>query len=216
MDYNLYSPATVTADVVLYPKYQTFVAEDAAWSRLTADQQRIIGEAAATARDIQMSTLPDTSDLVAAFCDEGGRAVLAGEANLAAFAEAAQPLVQQMRQDPFTAAAIDAIRSLKAATPRTAIAGCEPEPAVTAAPVEAGPPIGLVPDGTYKLSHTKEDLLAAGVNAMDASNNAGAFTWWFDGTTGSWTLDHPGGFHEVCTVSYELRGDRIRMDVLHP
>ena len=38
--YNLYQPATVTADVVLYPKYQTLVAEDAAWSRLTAEQQQ--------------------------------------------------------------------------------------------------------------------------------------------------------------------------------
>jgi TRAP-type C4-dicarboxylate transport system substrate-binding protein len=73
--YNLYGPpATVTADVVFYPKYMTFVAEDAAWSRLSADQRQIIDEAATTARDELMSALPETRDLVAAFCERGGRA----------------------------------------------------------------------------------------------------------------------------------------------
>jgi hypothetical protein len=212
--YNLYSPATVTADVVFYPKYQTLVAEDAAWSRLSADQQGIIRDAAATARQAQMATLPDDAGLIAAFCEQGDRAVLAGAANLEAFAAAAGPIVNRLRQDPFTAQAIDAITALKAATPRTPITACEPTRQPTAAPAESGPPTSLVPDGTYILVNTKPDLLAKGANAMDATNNEGTWTWRFDGDQGSWTIDHPDGFHEECIVTYTLMGDRVRMDMV--
>jgi TRAP-type C4-dicarboxylate transport system substrate-binding protein len=212
-NYNLYSPATVTADVVFYPKYQTLVAEDAAWSRLSEEQQRIVQDAAATARDAQMSTLPDSSDLVTTYCAQGGRAVLAGEANVAAFQAAGQPIYDRMREDGYTSAAIDAITALKAVTtPGPTVEACEPTPHATAAPAASGPPVGLVPDGTYKLSHTKQELVAAGLTAQDASNNAGDWTWRFDGTRGSWALDHPDGFHEAHDATYEVLGDRVRMN----
>jgi TRAP-type C4-dicarboxylate transport system substrate-binding protein len=214
-NYNLYLPATVTADVVLYPKYQTLVAEDAAWSRLTPDQQQVIRDAAAAARDAQMATLPVTSDLVATFCEQGGTAVLAGPENVAAFAAAAKPIHDRMRGDPVTSATIDAIVALKAAMdPGPALQACDsaaPQP--TVAPASSGTLIDLVPDGTYKVSRTKEELLEAGVNQTDATNNAGDWTWRFDGDRGSWAVDHPSGFHEVCPVTYEVRGDRVRMNM---
>jgi TRAP-type C4-dicarboxylate transport system substrate-binding protein len=212
--YNLYSPATVTSDVVFYPKYQTLVAEDATWSRLSAEQQRIIRDAAAAAREAFIPDLPSDATLAQTFCDGGGRAVVAGAENRAAFAAAAQPVIDEMRQDPSTAAAIDAIVALKASLgaspPAVTCALVQP----TAAPVASGPSIGLVPDGTYRATNTKADLLERGVNAIDSSNNAGDWTWLFDGDAGSWTLDHPDGFHEVCGVTYTNKGDRIRMDLV--
>jgi TRAP-type C4-dicarboxylate transport system substrate-binding protein len=214
--YNLYyPPATVTPDVVFYPKFMTFVTEDAIWSRLTDEQQGIIRDAAATARDEVVALLPATSDLVAAHCEQGGRAVLAGPENVAAFQAAAQPMYDQMREDPFTAAAIDAISALKEATPPgPGVEACEPDPAAlaTTAPVDAGPAIGPVPDGTYVTVNTKEDLATEGMNAMDASNNAGDWTWRIDGATGTWEIDHPSGYHEVCSVTLEALGDRVRSE----
>jgi hypothetical protein len=215
--YNLYGPpATVTADVVFYPKYMTFVAEDAAWSRLSADQRGIIEEAATTARDELLSTRPETRELVAAFCAQGGRSVLAGEANVAAFQAAAQPIYDKMREDSFTAAALAAITALKATTdPGPAVQACEPVSQEGLVPVASqGPDIGLVPDGTYVLSHTKQELLDLGVNEIDAGNNAGDWTWRFAGDQGSWTLDHPNGYHEVCNVKYIDRGDHIRAEFI--
>jgi TRAP-type C4-dicarboxylate transport system substrate-binding protein len=214
--YNLYSPpATVTADVVFYPKFMTFVTEDAIWSRLTDEQQAIVRDAAAAARDEIVAALPTTAELVAAHCEQGGRAVLAGAENVAAFQAASQPMYDQMREDPFTAAAIDAVADLKAATPPgPAAEACEPDPAAvaTAAPVTAGSPIGPVPNGTYVTVNTKEELATEGMNAMDASNNAGDWTWRVDGTSGTWEIDHPSGYHEVCAVTFEELGDRVRSE----
>jgi TRAP-type C4-dicarboxylate transport system substrate-binding protein len=211
--YNLYSPATVTADVTFYPKYQTLVAEDSAWSRLSAEQQDVIRQAAATAREAMIAGLPTDASLLQAFCDQGNGAVLAGPENVAAFQSAAQPIYDQLRQDRATAAAIDAISALKASLDVAPIStSCERVAQAAAAPVASGPPIGPIPDGTYRLTNTKEALLARGVNAMDSTNNAGEWTLRVGGLAGSWTLDHPDGFHEVCSVTYTNKGDHVRMD----
>jgi TRAP-type C4-dicarboxylate transport system substrate-binding protein len=213
--YNLYGgPTTITADLTIYPKYQTLVAEDAAWSRLSADQQQVIRNAAVTARDAFIAQVPHDTDLVKEFCQSGQRAVLAGSANVEAFRQAAQPIYDQMRKDPFTASALDAIQALKDATPPgPAAEACDPAPQATAPPVASAGPIGLVPDGTYKQSVTKEQLIARGANETDATNNAGDWTWTFDGTHGSWVLDHPSGQHEVCDVTYAAVGDHVQMSM---
>jgi TRAP-type C4-dicarboxylate transport system substrate-binding protein len=211
--YNLYSPATVTADVTFYPKFQTLVAEDAAWSRLSADQQQVIRTAATVARERMVGGLPTDANLLQTYCDEGGHAVLAGPANLAAFRTAEQPIYDQMRQDPATAKAIDAISALKtklAVPPMTTV--CEAASQPTLGPIASGPDLGLVPDGTYKSSRTKAELLSQGVDVTTAANNAGDWTLVFNGTDGAYIVDHPSGYHEVCTSTYEDRGDRIRMN----
>jgi TRAP-type C4-dicarboxylate transport system substrate-binding protein len=86
--FNLRTPATVTADVSFYPKFQTLVADDAAWSRLSTDQQKIIQDAAAAARKTMIDGLATEVSLLQDFCNTGNHVVLAGPANVAAFRQA--------------------------------------------------------------------------------------------------------------------------------
>jgi TRAP-type C4-dicarboxylate transport system substrate-binding protein len=219
LNYNLYMPATVTADLILYPKYQVLVAEDAVWSRLSAEQQGILRDAAATARDVLVAQLPEDAELVAAFCQQGGRSVLTGPDNIADFQAAAQPIYDQMREDPFTAAAIDAISALKAATPPGhAVKACEPiESRPSNPPVQPGPLMGLVPVGTYRGSHSKAQLLEAGLNEEDASINAADVTWRFNGSQGTLTRVHDvTGYVETCDFTLEDLGDRVRLAYCEP
>jgi hypothetical protein len=219
LNYNLYMPATLTADLILYPKYQVLVAEDAAWSRLSAEQQGILRAAAASARDALVAQLPEDAELVAGFCEQGGRSVLAGPNNIAAFQDAAQPIYQQMREDPFTAAAIDAIGALKAEMPPgRAVQACEPvESRPSNPPVQPAPPIGLVPGGTYRGSHSKAQLLEAGLSEEDASINAADVTWRFNGSQGTLTRVHDEtGYVETCDFTLEDLGDRVRLAYCKP
>src|SRR4051812_39965782 len=93
---TLYSPATVTADVTFYPKFQTLVADDAAWDRLSEEQRQIIQDAATVARERMISGLPTDATLLQKYCDDGGNAVLAGPDKVAAFRAAEQPIYDQM------------------------------------------------------------------------------------------------------------------------
>ena len=123
---NLSGTPTATGDVVLYPKYMVLAAEDAMLGRLTADQQTILRTAALAARDLAVSDHVTDASIALKWCADGGRVVLAGEANLATFRQAAEPILAKLSADPTTATAIDAIRALKARTQSAPIRGCEP------------------------------------------------------------------------------------------
>ena len=110
-----------------------------------------------------------------------------------------------------TALAAIAPSAAGAADPAITPSLATPAAVETPVPVPSGRPIGLVPDGTYRLSHTKEGLVATGLTAADASNNAGTWTWRFTGDRGSWTLDHAHGGQGVCEGTFEIRSDRVRM-----
>src|SRR4029079_15978392 len=90
---------------------------------------------------------------------------------------------------------------------------CQAVEQPTIAPISSGADIGLVPTGTYKISKTKQELLDQGVGTVDAANNAGDWTWHFDGATGWWSIDHPNGYHEVCNTAYVDAGDRITVNM---
>ena len=97
---SLSGKPTGTADVVLYPKYQVLVADDAAFSRLSADQQGIVRSAADAARDLAvMKHVPD-AETAPNWCRSGGRVVLAGEARVATFRQAAAPILTKLSEDP--------------------------------------------------------------------------------------------------------------------
>ncbi len=206
---------TATGDVTLYPKYQVLVAEDSAWSRLTPAQQDVIRMAAAAANKVAVTRHPTDAGNATAYCQAGGRVVLAGPENVATFVEAVQPMVDRMSEDPLTATAIKAIQALKAATPAADTAGaCAPSISATQklTPVAPGPATTLIPDGVYRLDQTKDELAAQGVTAVDAGNNAGTWTLRVSGGTGTWELDHDNGSgKETCALTFTVRNDRVRL-----
>jgi len=212
---SLSGKPTGTGDVVVYPKYQVLAADDAAFSRLTADQQNIIRDAATAARDLAIEDYVPDSELAQAWCEQGGRVVLAGEANAATFLEAAEPVLATLAEDPVTAAALDAIRALKERTAPPTVAACEP-PADPNAPwpsVAPGPALTLVPDGVYVHTVSEDELLEADADPADARNNAGKWTLTVTGDHGSWFLQHQSsgiGVDETFPLDFELLDDHIR------
>ena len=76
----------------------------------------------------------------------------------------------------------------------------------------AGSGTTLIPDGVYRFAQTKDQLLAQGVNTVDAGNNAGTWTMTTSGGTGTWVLDHTNGSgKETCALSFAVRDDRVRI-----
>lgn len=206
---------TATGDVTLYPKYQVLVAEDSAWSRLTPAQQDVIRKAAAAATKVAVTRHPTDATNALAYCQAGGRVVLAGPANVATFVTAVQPMIDRMSEDPLTATAIKAIQALKPATPAAGIAGaCVPSISATQplTPVGPGPATTLIPDGVYRLERTKDELTGKGVTGVDAGNNAGTWTLTTSGGTGTWVQDHANGSgKETCALTFTVRTDRVRL-----
>jgi len=212
--YGLGGWPTATGDVSLYPKVQVLVVEDAAWSRLSTEQQAIVKAAALAARDLAIKAHPSDADLARRYCDAGGTVVLAGPANVAKFMATAKAIYDRLDSDPLTASALDAIRALKASTmPSPGPVACGPKESATATipPVEPGPPTKLIPDGTYQRTATRDELIARGADAVFAGNNAGAWTLVFSGSEGSWTLRHPNGDVEVCPLKQSVQGDVVRV-----
>ena len=205
---------TSTADVTLYPKIEVMVIEDAIWSRLSAEQQAIVQEAAIAARDQAVKEHPSTADLAKKYCAAGGTVVLAGAANVASFMDAVKPIYDRLASDPTTATALDAIRALKESTPpSTPVRACRPSvsAAATIPPVEPGPEIGLIPDGTYQQPlQTYEDLLAKGLDERNARNNAGTMTLVVSGPSFGMTTKQESGQGEGCFFTMTDEGDRIR------
>jgi hypothetical protein len=206
---------TSTADVTLYPKIEVMVIEDATWSRLSAEQQAIVQAAALAARDQAVKEHPSNADLAQKYCAAGGAVVLAGPANVAKFTDAVKPVYDRMAADPTTAAALDAIRALKESTPpSTPARACRPSvsAAATIPPVEPGPEIGLIPDGTYQQPlQTREDLLAKGLDERNARNNAGTMTLVVSGPSFGMTTKHESNKVDGCFFTMTDEGDRIRI-----
>lgn len=213
---SLSGTPTGTGDVALFAKYQVLAAEDAAFSRLTPAQQVIIRDAAKAARDLAIKDHVPDADIARKWCKRGGRVVLAGAPNLATFQKAAEPILAKLAEDPTTAAAIEAIRALKAHVPVTAATACEPAPDPDAPwpSVAPGPDLGPIPDGVYvHTTLSSAEMVAAGVGAEDAKNNSGEFTLTVTGNQGSWVLHHAtGGLgqDETFPLVFTAIGDRIR------
>ena len=64
----------------------------------------------------------------------------------------------------------------------------------------------------YRLTQTRDELLARGLNEVDSGNNAGRWTIRLAGGTGTWELDHDNGSgKEECPLTLTLRTDRVRL-----
>jgi TRAP-type C4-dicarboxylate transport system substrate-binding protein len=109
-------PATATGNVVFFPKFQVLFANGEAFERLSDEQRAVLREAATATQERAIAEHPREADAAAAWCADGGTIVLASDEQVAAFEEAAQPVFEQIEQDPLNAELIAAIRELKAST----------------------------------------------------------------------------------------------------
>jgi TRAP-type C4-dicarboxylate transport system substrate-binding protein len=223
-----------TGDVTFYPKFQMLVANAAMFDGLTPEQQDILRAAAVETRRLSIEAHSSEADAAATWCANGNAIALAGEAGVAAFEAAAQPVFEQIEQDPLTAELIADIRALKATT--------EPAPGATAcsaAVATPGPSLAtgeVTPiDGTYTTSFTREELAASPLlydQGEINDGNWGDMTVMFDrgsftgeltnpttdsSTTGTYSVDgdllliviDQGGGPETFGFRWSLQGDTL-------
>jgi TRAP-type C4-dicarboxylate transport system substrate-binding protein len=190
---------TITGDVTFSPRYHVLLANSTSFESLAIAQQAALRAAAIAVRDRAIAELPGDAEGAAEWCAGGGRVVLAGAEALEAFRIAAEPVVERLRTDPFTAAQIDRIAELKELTePAPAAEACEPTVAASTLPPAEGFSADSIPDGTYRLTITERELLDAGASVRYAGPNAATWTIMIDGTT--WAATGQRGSHlERCS-----------------
>lgn len=105
-----------TGNVTFFPKYQVLFANAAAFTQLSEAQRTVLRQAAAAAQSKAIAEHPREVDAATAWCADGNTIVLASAEQVAAFEQAAQPIFDQLAQDPLNAELITAIRDLKAHT----------------------------------------------------------------------------------------------------
>jgi len=160
----------LTANVTLVAEARTIVANEDRFDRLSDAQQRILRTAATRAATSWDALLQKDSDsdgkLARRYC-ERGHVVLAGDADIAAYRAAFQPVYAQLDRDPQVKAIIADIRALARRTPPDRMpripASCSRLPAAGHAP--ARDPSFL--NGTYRWKITRAGALRVGGDPHD-------------------------------------------------
>jgi TRAP-type C4-dicarboxylate transport system substrate-binding protein len=157
---------TATGNLTLFPKVNALVVNRAVFDALSDDQQAVLRDAAERTVSFGLADTTTDAQLAQEYCETVGGVVLASEADVAAFAEAAQPLVDQLEQDATTQALIDRIRALKdEVAPAPAVAACESNKPV--APPDVAPDGSeQIPEATYTRVVTREASLARGLDPV--------------------------------------------------
>jgi TRAP-type C4-dicarboxylate transport system substrate-binding protein len=119
---SLPQPATFTGNVTFFPKFDVLTLNPASLARFTPEQQDLIRAAAESTKQHVLETNPDDAAAAKAYCDNGGRVVLASPSQVAAFEQAEQSVYPQLESDPLTKELIAKIRALKASTPASSAA----------------------------------------------------------------------------------------------
>jgi TRAP-type C4-dicarboxylate transport system substrate-binding protein len=209
---SLNGTQVATGNVTFFSKYPVLFANGAAFEKLNDEQKSILREAAKATQTKAIAEHPNDSDAATAYCAEGGTVVLASEAQIAAFEKAAQPVFDQIEQDPANAGYIAAIRALKASTtPSAGAQACEP-PTIQASSTSSteGWSEGLPPNGIWQVELNEEDLVAKGLPRGEAQAIAGVTNWEFqDGKfTQNMLINSPRA--GTCTGTYAVVEDFVR------
>jgi TRAP-type C4-dicarboxylate transport system substrate-binding protein len=140
-------PLTATANLVLYPKFVSLVANERWWNDLTPEQRATLTEAAVQMSERAAVEQPDVAQSAQRFCTQGGTVVLASDTALKAFRAAAEPFVAGLDTTQ-----VERIRSLAPSPEPAPAAPCSgaasaPDPVVV-------PDGGELPNGVYRLEWT--------------------------------------------------------------
>jgi TRAP-type transport system periplasmic protein len=173
---NLPEPVTALGGPPLFPKVATLVANADVFGSLTEADQQILRDAAAATVAWAIKMMPDETEDARAFCERSS--IMAGVPS-DELEEAAATVEDDLRADPATASLIDAIRDLATnleATP-TSIEPCQPD--VDESPAEDDDDRGAFPEGVYRVEHTMDSLVEAGVDRGMAGDHVGLWTMRF-------------------------------------
>jgi TRAP-type transport system periplasmic protein len=193
--FSLKGTPIATGNVVFFPKFQVLFAHGGAFEKLSNAQQNILHEAAIATQEKAIAEHPSEVEAATAWCADGRFIVMATDEQVAAFEAAAQPVFAKIEQDPFNSEMIAAVRELKANTQSSAGAGaCAP-----GAETE-GWSDGLLPNGTWTVEMSIEDIVGMGVLQSDAVGWAGVYTWTFQ--DGNAVLRAQADMHYECEATY--------------
>jgi TRAP-type transport system periplasmic protein len=176
---NLPEPVTALGGPPLFPKVATLVANGDVFGSLTEADQQVLRDAAAATVAWAAETMPNETEDARAFCE---RSIIMPGVPSDELEEAAATVEDDLRADPATASLIDAIRDLATdleATP-TSIEPCQPD--VEESPAEGDADDedrGAFPEGVYRVEHTMDSLVEAGVDRGLAGDHAGLWTMRF-------------------------------------
>jgi TRAP-type transport system periplasmic protein len=198
------------ANVNLWPRPLVIFAGKKVFDSLTPRQQDALREAASAAvPDALAAARAEDEEALTELCRRDMTFAVASESELAALRSALAPVYAELRADPETRSAIDAITDLKAEVAASAEA---PTCTATEPPATASP----IPDGTYETTltkadwrrMTKADWLKSGVSEEEAAV-PGVYRMIFD--AGEWTLLGPNGDGE--DGSYTVFRDQIETHI---
>ena len=124
---SLSAPTTATANLVLFPKINSVVINQAKFAQLDQAQQDMLREAAIKTRDWGVDVMPEPAQEAVQYCAAGGTVVNTTDKNLADMQTATQSVYTDLEKDPPTKSFIDQIRDLKSTSDApTLITPCKP------------------------------------------------------------------------------------------
>jgi TRAP-type C4-dicarboxylate transport system substrate-binding protein len=190
----------VTANVNLWPRPLVIVMGEEAFESLTDEQQSALRDAAAAAiPEALAAARAEDEEAAPTLCRRGLTFAAASESDLSELRAALEPVYADLRNDPETRSAIDAITSLKSQVKVSAEApACE-----SGSTSDEASPI----DGTYETTVTRADWVAQGLEPE--ANSVGVFTLVFeDGELTLFGPDEEIGFE----ASYSAFRDQIEVE----
>jgi TRAP-type transport system periplasmic protein len=113
---DLPAPTTAAANLVLYPKVSSLIANSKVFQNLSEPQRQQLTEAATATRTWAVRAMKSVADDAAEFCRNGGTVIMATEAEVTAFKDAGAAVYSKLEADPATKAHLTKIRDLAAAT----------------------------------------------------------------------------------------------------
>ena len=181
----------VTSNVVLWPKVFVFSMSQKRYDSLTKQQREWVALAARRATIATMGARYDSPAAVDRLCELGTSFSAANSEQVSALRARVKVVVDALAGDPENSALMSTIADIGAKHPR--VERLQPSNACRAVEVAAAPPRqeSTLPDGTYRVQNTIEDVQAAGLD-----NNSGL--------TGVWTL-------RVANGTFDLRC-RVELD----
>jgi TRAP-type C4-dicarboxylate transport system substrate-binding protein len=199
--------ATLTGNVIFWPRPDVIFINQHAFSSLTAGQRSVLVRAAAKARSAGIYEGDDTP-MVVNLCRLGTQIVSASPADLAGLLAAVQPVYRMLESDPSTRAYISQITAMRqAADGSPSAVTCPPQAAVPAGQITtAATPLS----GTWQVTYTEKELAAAGADPnelVSAEGNWGQFTLTF--RRGHWWQRLIGGDPGVTPNNLEAYGTYV-------
>jgi hypothetical protein len=171
-------PPYVTANVNLWPRAATIIANPRRLAGLTARQRGWISRAARDAAAYSTGVGAGDPELAREFCSYGGRLANASKADLAALRRAFQPVYAGLWHDPATRPFLRRIVAIKRHARRAEglriPSGCGPNRRPD--PSEARRSGTTIPNGIYRVRITRHDLESGGGSAVEFVRSAGVFT----------------------------------------